>query len=204
MDRKAHWEKIFSDKAPEQLTWYQAQPQQSLQLVTESGLHRKARIIDVGGGTSLLAGCLSDAGYERVTVLDIATKALQKNQRQLGKRAAAITWVEADVTRAPLAANCYDLWHDRAVFHFLVEPEDRERYREALLRSLRPGGHLILATFAINGPEQCSGLDVVRYGAAKIEATFGNDFQLRRSVEEEHRTPWDTTQSFTYFHLVRK
>lgn len=203
MDRKAHWEKIFSDKAPEQLTWYQAQPQQSLQLVTESGLHRKARIIDVGGGTSLLAGCLSDAGYERVTVLDIAGAALKENRRQVGKRAAAITWVEADVTRPPLSANCYDLWHDRAVFHFLVEPEDQERYRNALQRSLRRGGHLILATFAIDGPEQCSGLDVVRYGPEKIQAIFGNDFQLLRSVGEEHQTPWDTIQRFTYFHLVR-
>lgn len=202
MDTQAHWEEIFANKAPTQLTWYQAHPQQSLQLIEESGLPRTAQVIDVGGGTSLLADFLLDAGYRNVTVLDIAENALEEDRRRLGDRAGAVMWVEADVLWAPLSANCYDLWHDRAVFHFLVDPVDRQRYIGAMCHSLRPGGHVILATFASDGPEKCSGLDTVRYGRDDIQATFGDRFRLLRSIDEQHVTPWNTIQKFTYFHLT--
>ena len=204
MDSRAHWEKIFAKKAPTQLSWYQAHPQQSLQMIAECGLTPDARIIDIGGGTSLLVDFLLDAGYRNVTVLDIAANALEENRRRLGARANAVSWIEADVTRAPLFPNRYDLWHDRAVFHFLLDPADRQNYTDALRRSLYAGGHVILATFASDGPQKCSGLDVLRYGADEIAAAFGEEFRLIGSLDERHQTPSDTIQKFTYFHLVRE
>ncbi len=203
MDRKTHWETIFAQKQPEGLTWYQEYPRLSLQLIEKTGVTADGRIIDVGGGTSFLVDYLLTAGFRNVTVLDISDKALALNQERLGDKAQQVTWISDDVTTAQLLPNHYDVWHDRAVFHFLTDPKDRQLYREAVLRSLRPGGHLIVSTFAFDGPEKCSGLDVVRYGEEDIQAAFGDEFDLLLCIDEDHHTPWDTTQKFTYFHLRR-
>jgi ubiquinone/menaquinone biosynthesis C-methylase UbiE len=202
MSDKAHWERIFAEKQPDQLTWHQAVPRLSLALIAESGIPLGGRIIDVGGGTSLLADFLLDAGYQDITVADIAATALERDRQRLGARAAQVNWVEADITNADLPPAHYLLWHDRAVFHFLTNEPERQAYLATLRRALQPGGHVILATFALDGPERCSGLDVVGYGPASIQALFGESFRLRRSQDESHQTPWGGTQNFTYFHLV--
>jgi SAM-dependent methyltransferase len=203
MDAKSHWESIYTSRAPTELSWYQARPLLSLQLIRATGIGKDQPIIDVGGGDSVLVDCLLEAGYTRLAVLDISAAALARARQRLGPRAASVQWLEADVTgfRPP---HSFALWHDRAAFHFLTEASDRQRYVRVLREALLPGGHLIIATFAPQAPPRCSGLDVVRYDAAKLCAELGEDFELAESCEETHRTPWQTTQQFLYCRFRRR
>jgi SAM-dependent methyltransferase len=198
MSRKAHWEGVYRHKLPEAVSWYQARAAVSMRLVGQAGVGPGGRIIDVGGGASVLVGNLLEAGHREVTVLDISAAALARARSPLGDRAAAVTWLEADVTAADLAPKAYDLWHDRAVFHFLVEPGDRRAYVSTLRAALRPGGHVIIATFAEDGPERCSGLPVRRYAPQQLQAELGGDFELLASEREEHVTPGGMVQRFQY------
>ncbi len=204
LESKKHWNKVYADKSAERVTWYQERPQQSLDLISATGAAADGAIIDVGGGVSSLADCLLEDGYQDVTVLDIAGNALESCQERMGAAADHVTWLEADIIEARLLESHYAVWHDRAVFHFLTDTQLQQRYVAAVRRSLRPGGHVILATFAIDGPPSCSGLNVSRYGEGEIMAAFGDGFRLISSVDEAHHTPWDTTQNFTYFVLRMK
>lgn len=197
MDLKAHWENVYTEKLPTEVSWYQAEPRLSLELIAATGIAPDARIVDVGGGACVLVERLVQTGFRNITVLDISSKALHKAQERLGDAARQVEWIEADITQAQFAEP-FDLWHDRAVFHFLTEPESRREYVGALMRGLKPGGHLIMATFAPDGPARCSGLDVVRYSAAKLSEELGSGFTCRRSCGETHATPWGKPQQFIY------
>jgi SAM-dependent methyltransferase len=200
---KAHWESVYASRVPAELSWYQPEPTRSLELLAQLGVGPESAIIDVGGGASTLVDALLDRRMTRLTVLDISSAALAHAKTRLGPRAAPVTWVEADVTRADLAAGAYDVWHDRAVFHFLDDPNDRRRYVEAAALAIRPGGVALVATFALHGPSRCSGLNVVRYDSEQLAREFGGEFSLDRSVDDLHRTPSGSTQAFTYTVLRR-
>jgi len=197
MDLKAHWEHVFETKGPEAMSWTQASPEPSLRLIGQAGLPVGASLLDVGAGLGNLAVALQGAGL-RLTLLDLSGEALRRARLRLGNQAADMTWVEGDVTRVPLPEGAFDLWHDRAVFHFLTEDAERERYRDQLIRALRPGGAVVLATFGPEGPERCSGLPVRRQGAEDLAAFLGADFQLMVSETELHGTPMGTTQAFIW------
>lgn len=198
---QAHWERIYEEKAPEALSWYEAVPKVSLELIEEARVARDAAILDVGGGASGLAGRLLDAGYTDITVADISGPALDRARAALGEDADRVAWVEADI-RDHHFGRGFDLWHDRAVLHFMVEDADRSGYLEVLRRTLRPAGHLIVATYGPEGPTRCSGLPVCRYGAPAV-AELLPDFELVSSRLEMHHTPSGTPQQFLYAHLRR-
>jgi 2-polyprenyl-3-methyl-5-hydroxy-6-metoxy-1,4-benzoquinol methylase len=198
MDTKAHWARIYETLAPTEFSWYQEHLSLSLELIHSTGASKAAQIIDVGGGTSRLVDELLAEGYQHVTVLDIAGRALELARQRLGSRAAAITWVEADITTVELPRHCYDVWHDRAVFHFLMQAEERRRYVETMGNAVRKDGYVIVATFALEGPTRCSGLDVVRYSSASLQDEFGAEFELITSARERHRTPHGVEQAFLY------
>jgi SAM-dependent methyltransferase len=198
MSEKPHWEQVYATKAATGVSWYAPHLDRSLQLIERAAADRGARIIDVGGGASTLVDDLVGHGYQAVTVLDLSEEALGVARARLGARAAGVTWMAADATTAELPEAYYDVWHDRAVFHFLVDPEARRRYVANVRRSVRPGGHVIVATFGPEGPERCSGLDVVRYDADALHGEFGAAFQKIDSVREIHTTPWGAEQEFVY------
>jgi 2-polyprenyl-3-methyl-5-hydroxy-6-metoxy-1,4-benzoquinol methylase len=198
MENKTHWEQIYHTKETTQVSWYQLHPRLSLQYIRNTGTGKAAHIIDVGGGASTLVDHLLDDGFQRVTVLDISAAALEIAQQRLGPRSRLVTWLEADITKTTFAHHKYDVWHDRAVFHFLTEPQDRQRYVNAVREALKPGGHVIVATFARDGPERCSGLEVVRYDPQNLQREFGTNFELLDSTREEHQTPFRTEQKFIY------
>ena len=198
MERKSHWETIYQTNAPNEVSWYQEHPSKSLELIRSTGIGREATLIDVGGGASTLVDHLLADGFGRVTVLDISPEALQKAKSRLGPRADVVTWLEGDVTQVILPYHFYDVWHDRAVFHFLTSPDDRQRYLRTLSDAVKPGGHVIIATFALEGPPRCSGLEVVRYSSESLSAEFGPAFRLVESVAETHHTPFSTDQRFIY------
>lgn len=203
MNRKVHWEQVYMDKSPLEVGWYQAEPALSLRLIDSFELPKAAAIIDVGGGASLLVDRLHERGFRRLAVLDVSAQALAHAKARLGAKADNIEWLEADVTafRAP---HAYALWHDRAVFHFLTQAADRRRYVEVLKRTLEPGGGLIMATFALDGPLKCSGLEVVRYDAETLSAELGDEFELLEQAAELHITPAHQTQRFSYFRFIRR
>jgi len=198
MDRREHWENVYRHKAPTALSWFQPEPAVSLALIARVAPDLGAPIIDVGGGASTLVDRLLDAGHRDVTVLDLSGAALAAAQARLGTRASQVKWVEADVLAAPLAPSSYDVWHDRAVFHFLTDPRDRAAYVAAARATVRPGGHVIVASFALDGPARCSGLEVVRYSPDSMHSQFGSAFRLLDSVRDEHHTPSGATQAFVY------
>ncbi|MBX3280575.1 MAG: class I SAM-dependent methyltransferase [Acidobacteria bacterium] len=198
MSDKAHWEHIYETKDARHVSWYQDHAVLSLQLIKSTGIGSAAPIIDVGGGASTLVDDLLSAGYGNITVLDISGTALQRSQDRLGQLAKTVTWVEADITLADLPENYYDVWHDRAVFHFLTEEADRIAYVRAVNRSVKMGGHVIVASFGLEGPEKCSGLNVVRYSPKSMHDTFGEEFRLIDSATEMHHTPFGTDQEFVY------
>lgn len=198
MDRDAHWNQVYEARDAERVSWYAPHLSRSLELIDEARLGPRAAIIDVGGGASTLPADLLDRGYGDVTVLDIARSALDTARERLGDRADAVSWIVGDVTTVELPARRYDLWHDRAVFHFLTDEADRAAYLAQVSRSLRPGGRIIVATFGPEGPEQCSGLPVVRYDDAGLQRQFGSAFERVRCLEERHETPWGSEQSFVY------
>jgi len=198
VSKQDHWDNVYTTKATDRVSWHTPHLGQSLQLIESVGLPPTAGIIDVGGGASTLPADLLDRGYTNLTVLDISGKALEEAQNGLAERASDVKWVVGDVTRAALPEAAYDLWHDRAVFHFLTDPADQEAYVHQVARCLAPGGHVIVATFGIEGPEQCSGLDVVRYDDRSLLARFGATFDRVRCETEVHMTPWGSEQQFVY------
>ena len=196
--QKPHWDTIYRQKRPGEVSWYQPHLTRSLQLLANAGLRPESRIIDVGGGASTLVDDLLDQGVTDITVLDISGHALAAAKARLGKRAEPVTWLEADITQVQLPDASYDLWHDRAVFHFLTGAEDRRRYLDTMRKALTPGGQAVLATFALDGPPRCSGLEVVRYSPETLHAEVGKDFRLVETISEEHWTPFQTMQRFLY------
>ena len=203
VDRAAHWDRVYTTKQPTALSWYEPEPTHSLELIAASGQPASGSIIDVGGGMSSLGPSLVGLGYSDVSVADISAAALDRARTQIGPAGEDITWIDADVRTHDFQRR-YDLWHDRAVFHFMVEPGDRDAYLATLHRSLCPGGHLILATFGPNGPEQCSGLPTTRYGAPRLAATLGPDYELLSAELDTHQTPSGVTQQFLYTHFQRR
>ena len=200
--RQAHWQGVYSSKRPEEVSWFQETPKVSLELMRAAGVTPASSIIDVGGGASRLVDVLLDAGYQNLTVLDLSAAALAATQARLGQGAAAVRWIAADVTTWQ-PRETYDLWHDRAAFHFLTEPADRGAYVACLMAALKPGGHAIMATFAPDGPERCSGLPVVRYDGASLTAALGDAFELLQTVRHAHATPMGSVQNFQ-FSLFRR
>jgi 2-polyprenyl-3-methyl-5-hydroxy-6-metoxy-1,4-benzoquinol methylase len=194
MSSKDHWESVYQSKQEQDFSWTQANPELSLCLISEA--HRGGSVIDVGGGASALAGRLLEAGYS-VAVLDISRAALERSSAKLGTRAEQVRWIVTDVTAAS-ELGAFDVWHDRAVFHFLTEPSQRAAYVALLSRSIPIGAHAIIATFAPDGPEKCSGLPVRRYDASLLSAELGEGFSLMKSVPEMHKTPCGKLQSFQY------
>ena len=198
MDTKAHWEAIYKTKQPHEVGWFQREAEISLALIRRVAPELTAVIIDVGGGASTLVDGLVAAGYRRVTVLDLSPSALEMAHRRLGQAASEVAWLEADALSIDLPRSNFDLWHDRAVFHFLTAPADRARYIEQARISVKPGGFVIVASFAHDGPARCSGLPVARYTADALHHEFGSAFRLVDSVREEHVTPSGTKQAFVY------
>ena len=198
MAQRDHWERIYQSTSASDVSWYQPTPAISLDLIRRVGPDPDTPIIDVGGGASTLVDRLLDDGYRNVTVLDLSDAALAIARRRLGERAANVAWIESDVLSAPLPAAGYAVWHDRAVFHFLTDLRDRERYVAKAHDAVRSNGHVIVASFAPDGPTRCSGLDVMRYSPETMHAQFGPAFRLLESVGEEHHTPSGATQAFVY------
>lgn len=201
-DRKTHWQNIYKEKAPLDVSWYQKEPALSLDLIHRSGVPHDEPIIDVGGGASVLVDYLCKEDFTNLAVLDISANALNSARKRLGDSAEKIEWFEADITEF-IPPHQFSLWHDRAVFHFLTDKFDRKKYIKVLNQALRPGGHLIIAAFAIGGPEKCSGLDIVQYDAMKLLAELGEDFKLLKERNEVHITPAGKKQEFVYFHLIK-
>jgi SAM-dependent methyltransferase len=200
-DKKAHWEEVYQTRSIQEVSWYQHKPELSLQLIAQTGITKDDAIIDVGGGASTLVDYLLEAGYSNVAVLDISAHALRHAQQRLGNQASNVTWLVSDITEFTPPVR-YSLWHDRAVFHFLTNKFDRERYLAVLKQSLQPGGHLIIAAFGIGGPTQCSGLDIVQYDADKLARELGTGFDLVEEKAEAHQTPDSREQKFGYFRYI--
>lgn len=193
-----HWDAVYRTKRPDQVSWYRPHLERSLGFLQAANLDRAAGIIDVGGGASSFVDDVLDLGYGNVTVLDLSEAALQTARARLGERAARVRWICADVTRAPLPERAFDFWHDRAVFHFLRDPQARADYVAAVRRSVKPGGYIVVATFGPHGPEKCSGLEVLRFSPETLHAEFGADFAKVGSATEMHTTPWGSEQEFVY------
>lgn len=202
-NRKAHWEKVYSNKTPLEVSWYQKEPTLSLQFIRNAQPAYDAPIIDVGGGASVLVDYLFNDGYTNVAVLDLSAKALACARNRLGDNAKQIEWYEDDITRFK-PPHEFAIWHDRAVFHFLTDASDRNNYIKVLETSLQTSGQLIIAAFALGGPTQCSGLDIVQYDTHKLTAELGDDFELIEEKRELHNTPSDKLQAFTYFRFIKK
>jgi SAM-dependent methyltransferase len=201
-DRKIHWEHVYSARGETDVSWYQREPKLSLELIRGVAPVKGGRLIDVGGGASVLVDRLLDLPFEEIAVLDISETALGKAKARLGHRAEQVRWVVADVTEAP-ELGAFDVWHDRAVFHFLTDPDDRRSYLALARRTVPQGGHLIIATFADDGPKRCSDLDVCRYNAETMASALGEDFSLVKEARETHTTPWSSRQAFFYGVFVR-
>jgi len=198
MDAKSHWEGIYRTKLPTQVSWYQLHARRSLDLIRRVSPPPEGAIIDVGGGASTLIDDLLDTGYHDLTVLDLSAAALAVVRARLGTRANTVRWIEADILNASLPETGYSVWHDRAAFHFLTAPADRARYVAQVRQTVRPGGFVLVATFADDGPTRCSGLEVARYSPAALHSEFGAPFQLMASEREQHLTPAGVRQAFIY------
>ncbi len=196
MDAQAHWEKIYTEKAPNAVSWFRPHLETSVELIGRLVPGRQLSIIDVGGGESTLVDDLLVRGYENITVLDISQTAIDGNKKRLGKVSELVHWLVADITKIELQPSAYDVWHDRAVFHFLTAAADRVAYVRQVARAVRRGGHVIVSTFGPEGPTKCSGLDVVRYDAESLHKEFGVAFRLLGSSKELHETPFGTVQQF--------
>ncbi len=198
MDRQAHWQNVYQTKDPDQVSWFQAEARLSRELIERAAPDRSARIIDLGAGASTLVDELLSAGYRALCVVDIAEAALAVSKGRLGQAAEFVDWRVDDILIATFPAAAFDVWHDRAVFHFLTNAEDRVRYIAQVKHAVSPGGHVLIATFAEDGPIRCSGLEVARYSPSALHAEFGAEFEMRESHREAHTTPGGATQAFTY------
>jgi len=203
MSNKNHWETLYETKQHNQVSWFQEHAELSLKFIRDTGVGTDAHILDVGGGASVLVDDLLDAGYHNLSVLDISAAALRAAKARLGATASRVHWIEADITQLELPEASIDVWHDRAVFHFLTNPQDRQRYVQTVQHAVKPGGHVIIATFAEDGPLKCSGLDIVRYRPETLHHEFGAGFELLKSQNEHHHTPSGADQSFIYCYCRR-
>lgn len=202
MESKSHWDRVYSTKSADAVSWYQPEATLSLNLICDLAKKADAQVLDVGGGASNLVDGLLSRGMTQIGVLDISAEGLDVARRRLGQEARQVRWIEGDVTTVKLEPSSVDIWHDRAVFHFLTNPTDRAAYVAQVRRAVRPGGHVIVAAFAPDGPLECSGLPVVRYDPEGLHAQFGSHFELLEHLEEEHKTPLGTVQHFIYCHCV--
>ncbi|MDQ9172458.1 class I SAM-dependent methyltransferase [Oxalobacteraceae bacterium R-40] len=193
-----HWNRVYRTKQPDEVSWYAPHLERSLNLVMQAAPNKDAYIIDIGGGEATLVDDLVNQGYRHVSVLDISEAALKVAQNRLQDRRSAVNWITGDITNIELPVSTFDVWHDRAVFHFLTDQRQRAAYVEQVKKAVKHGGHVIVATFGPNGPLQCSGLDVVRYDANELHAQFGGAFELVSHEEENHCTPWGAMQQFVY------
>ncbi|MCE9574271.1 MAG: class I SAM-dependent methyltransferase [Deltaproteobacteria bacterium] len=198
MGDREHWQAVYAQKQPDEVSWYAPHLERSLGFIASCALPPDARIVDVGGGASTLVDDLLANGYRNVAVIDLAEAALMAARARLGDRAAGVDWIVGDVTTPLLPEGSVDLWHDRAVFHFLTEPAARDAYLAQVLRAVRPGGYVLVATFGLDGPARCSGLPVARYDASGIHTVFGDAFERVADDAESHATPWGSVQSFVY------
>ena len=198
MDAKTHWENVYTTKAPESVSWYRAHLETSLALVGRATGSLSASIIDIGGGESTLVDDLLVRGYKNLTVLDISQTAIDITKKRLGFAAERVRWLVGDIVEVEMDPRVYDVWHDRAVFHFLRTPEQRVAYVRQVTRAVKPGGHVIVSTFGPEGPTRCSGLEVMRYDAESLHSEFGGRFRLVESSKELHQTPFGTTQQFLF------
>ena len=196
--RELHWDEVYATKSAETMSWFEEEPAISLAMIAATGLGKSAAIVDIGGGASLLVDRLIEQGHARVAVLDISATGLEVAKARLDAQHSKAGWILADVTHWEPPRGTFDLWHDRAVFHFLTDDADRAGYLKALERGLKPGGFVILATFALTGPAMCSGLPVRRYSAATLHAALGPDYELMESKQQAHRTPAGTAQDFLW------
>ena len=204
MDRTSHWNTVYTTKDSKTVSWYQPHLERSLDLIRMTSPHKEAAIIDIGGGASTLVDDLVADGYHNVTVLDVSSAALACTKHRLGDMANTVHWIEGDVTQVQLAPYQYEVWHDRAVFHFLTAAEDRHAYLERLLGSVKPGAHIIMATFGPEGPLKCSGLDTMRYSPDALCSELGPAFQLLHALDEHHATPTGKVQHFIYCCFQRR
>ncbi|MEX0737759.1 MAG: class I SAM-dependent methyltransferase [Pseudohongiella sp.] len=204
MQTKEHWEEVYSSKDSDEVSWFQEHAELSLKIIRVHGVSIDASIIDVGGGASTLVDDLVEEEYSAITVLDLSSAALETAKKRLGAKKLSVSWLEADVLDVELPINGYDVWHDRAVFHFLTSESERHRYVQQVLRALKPGGLVIVATFAEDGPEKCSGLPVMRYSTSALHSEFGEPFQLLGSEPEVHLTPSGNEQKFVYCFCKRQ
>ena len=196
-DRQSHWQNVYTTKNEKEVSWFQERPDISVEFIAATGAGPNSTIVDIGGGASRLADTLLDEGYRNLTVLDLSEAALASSRERIGRRAATVKWIAADITTWQPTKR-YDVWHDRAAFHFLTGESDRRAYVSCLETALRDGGQAIIATFALNGPERCSGLPVARYDGASLAAILGPRFRLLANRVDEHRTPWGAGQVFQY------
>lgn len=203
MNEIEHWERVYASKPIEKLGWYEPHLRTSLTWIQHLGLAKDAPIIDVGGGASTFVDDLLSEGYNAVTVLDLSGSALASAKARLAEKADSVTWLEGDITTVELPVQQYQVWHDRAVFHFLTAPERQQRYRDQVLKALQPGGHLIIGTFTTEAPPKCSGLPVNRYSLEELGKTLGESFELRRHLKELHVTPGGVEQMYLYCHFQR-
>jgi 2-polyprenyl-3-methyl-5-hydroxy-6-metoxy-1,4-benzoquinol methylase len=201
-DRQANWQAVYSTKTEDQVSWFQETPSLSLELIKLTEAKQNSAIIDIGGGASRLVDVLLRDGFRDLTVLDLSSAALAAARTRIGADATVVDWIVADVT-AWAPGRQYDIWHDRAAFHFLVDPADQAAYVDRLRSALRPAGHVIIGTFALDGPEKCSGLPVQRYDATRLQKVLGNGFILVEERNETHATPWGSTQQFQFVILRR-
>jgi len=197
-DTDAHWDMVYRTKTADAVSWYCPHLATSIDLIERVAPDLAASIIDVGGGESTLVDDLLAKGYRNISVLDVSPTAIDVARNRIAALAQRVTWVVGDITRVVLPSQCYDVWHDRAVFHFLITQEQRKAYVQRVAASMKVGGHVIVATFGPDGPTQCSGLDVVRYDAESLHSEFGRHFKLMESSTELHKTPFGTTQQFLY------
>ena len=201
-DRKTHWQNVYQEKSPLDVSWYQKEPKLSLELIHRTEERSNEAIIDVGGGASVLVDYLCKEGFTNLSVLDISENALTSAKKRLGDSAKSIEWFETDIIKFS-SPHQFSLWHDRAVFHFLTDKSDRKNYVKALKQALKPGGHLINAAFAIGGPDKCSGMEIVQYNSTKLIAELGEGFKLVEERDEVHITPANKEQKFMYFHFIK-
>ncbi len=198
MNLQTHWEKIYREKAPDAVSWFRPHLEKSLELIEGVAPSHSAAIVDVGGGESTLVDDLLARRYQNITVLDVSQTAIDVTKRRLGPASELVQWIVADIATAQLPPHAYEVWHDRAVFHFLTAIEERTAYVRQVAEAVKPGGHVLVSTFGPEGPTKCSGLDVVRYDAESLHAEFGRQFRLLQSLKELHQTPFGTTQQFLY------
>lgn len=203
MNNKQHWETVYNDKDSDSVSWFQSQAKQSLSMIDALQLPKSASLIDIGGGASNLVDDLLNRGFQQLQVLDLSATALAVSRQRLGVKAASVKWRVGDITQIQLSDNSIDLWHDRAVLHFLTDHSDQRLYTKNLSHAVKPQGHVIIATFAEDGPQNCSGLSIQRHSAESLQLLLGDEFELLSQYNEQHETPFASSQNFIYC-LFRK